>query len=106
MQGLTSRVTKPLQVGSRLVCDDNSGAKIVKIFTVYKYKGVKGRIAAAGVGDMVMASVKHGRPDMRKQTVWGVIVRQRRPYRRPDGTRIQFEDNALVVLKDDKGNPK
>jgi len=38
--------------------------------------------------------------------VFAVIVRQRREYRRPDGTRIKFEDNAAVVLKDDKGNPK
>jgi len=35
-----------------------------------------------------------------------VIVRQKKEYRRVDGTRIKFEDNAAVVLKDDKGNPK
>jgi large subunit ribosomal protein L14 len=38
--------------------------------------------------------------------VFAVIVRQKQAYRRPDGTRIKFEDNAAVVLKDDKGNPK
>jgi large subunit ribosomal protein L14 len=43
---------------------------------------------------------------MRKQVVFAVIVRQKREYRRPDGTRVKFEDNAAVVLKDDKGNPK
>ena len=106
MKAVKSRVTRGLNAGSEVETCDNSGAKTVKIFTVYKYKGVKGRIAAAGVADMVMASVKRGRPDMRKQTVWAVIVRQKRPYRRPDGTRIKFEDNAVVVLKDDKGNPK
>lgn len=106
MKAVKARVTRGLNAGSEVDTCDNSGAKTVKIFTVYKYKGVKGRIAAAGVGDMVMASVKRGRPDMRKQTVWAVIVRQRRPYRRADGVRIKFEDNAVVVLKDDKGNPK
>ena len=43
---------------------------------------------------------------MRKTVVFGVVVRQRKEYRRPDGTRVSFEDNAVVVLKDDKGNPK
>ena len=69
-------------------------------------KTVKGRVPAAGVGDLLMASVRRGRPDMRKQVVFAVIVRQKKEYRRPDGTRIKFEDNAAVVLKDDKGNPK
>ena len=47
-----------------------------------------------------------GTKEMRKQVVPAIIVRQKMPYRRPDGTRIRFEDNAVVILKDDKGNPK
>ena len=43
---------------------------------------------------------------MRKQVVFAVIVRQRKEFQRSDGSRIKFEDNAAVVLKDDKGNPK
>jgi len=43
---------------------------------------------------------------MRKQQVFGIIVRQRKEYRRPDGTRIKFEDNAVVIVKDEDGNPK
>ena len=43
---------------------------------------------------------------MRKKVVNAIIVRQRKEYRRPNGMRIKFEDNAVVVLKDDKGNPK
>ena len=54
----------------------------------------------------MQASVQSGRPDMRKQVVYAVIVRQRKEYRRADGMRIKFEDNSAVVLKDDKGNPK
>lgn len=106
MQALKSRVTRALPVYSRVETCDNSGAKIIKIFTVVGLKTVKGRIASAGVGDLVQATVKSGRPDMRKQVVFAVIVRQKKEYRRPDGTRIKFEDNAAVVLKDDKGNPK
>ena len=106
MQALKSRVTRALPVYSRVETCDNSGAKIIKIFTVVGLKTVKGRIGSGGVGDLVQATVKSGRPDMRKQVVYAVIVRQRKEYRRADGTRIKFEDNSAVVLKDDKGNPK
>ena len=43
---------------------------------------------------------------MRKQKVFAIIVRQKKEFRRHDGTRIKFEDNAAIVLKDEKGNPK
>ena len=106
MQALKARITRALPVYSMVDTCDNSGAKTIKTFTGVGLKGAKGRIASAGIGDLVQAAVKRGRPDMRKQVVFAVIVRQRKEYRRPDGTRIKFEDNAAVVLKDDKGNPK
>src|SRR3989338_1563901 len=106
MQPLKARVTRALPVGCRLETCDNSGAKILKIFTVVGLKTVKGRISSCGVSDLVMASVVRGRQDMRKQVVYAVIVRQKKEYRRLDGMRIGFEDNAAVILKDDKGNPK
>ena len=106
MQAVKARVTRALPVGSRVETCDNSGAKVIKIFTVYRNKTVKGRRQEAGVGDLVFASVVKGRPDMRKQTVLAVIVRQKRGYKRPDGMAVKFEDNAAVVLKDEKGNPK
>ena len=106
MQPLKARVTRALPVYSKIETCDNSGAKVIKIFTVMGLKTVKGRISSCGVGDLVMASVVKGRPDMRKQVVFAVVVRQKKEYRRADGTRIKFEDNSAVVLKDDKGNPK
>jgi len=106
MKAIKSNVTRALPVGSQIETCDNSGAKLIKIFTVVGSKTTKGRLSAAGVSDLVVASVRRGRPDMRKQVVHAVIVRQKKEYRRPDGTRIKFEDNAAVVLKDDKGNPK
>lgn len=106
MQAVKARVTRALPVNSKIETCDNSGAKVIKIFTVYGCKTVKGRRQSAGVGDLVNASVVRGKPEMRKQTVLAVIVRQKREYRRLDGTRIKFEDNAAVVLKDEKGNPK
>ena len=79
---------------------DNSGAKIVEVVTVLNYKGVHRRSPAAGVGDMVVASVKKGTPEMRRQLVRAVIVRCRRPYRRADGMMVQFEDNACVIVNE------
>ena len=106
MQAVKAKVSRGLPVGSIINTCDNSGAKVVKIFSVRGHKTVKCRRQAAGVGDICMASVKKGRPDMRKQVVFAIIVRQKKEYRRPDGTRIKFEDNAVIVSKDEKGNPK
>jgi large subunit ribosomal protein L14 len=106
MKAVKANVTRALPLQAEIETCDNSGAKVIKVFSVYGHKTVKGQKPAAGVGDMVLAAVKKGRPDMRKQVVFAIIVRQRREYRRTDGTRVAFEDNAAVVLKDDKGNPK
>lgn len=106
MKAVKANLTKALPVGSEVETCDNSGAKVLRIFTVVGSKTTKGRISSASVSDLVVASVRRGRPDMRKQVVFAVVVRQKKEYRRPDGTRIKFEDNAAVVLKDDKGNPK
>ncbi|MBU1201690.1 MAG: 50S ribosomal protein L14 [Nanoarchaeota archaeon] len=106
MKAVKATITKGLNVGSYVETCDNSGAKLIKLVSVIGSKTVKGRLPAAGVGSLVLAAVKKGKPDMRKQVVFAVIVRQKKEYRRPNGTRIKFEDNAAVVLKDDKGNPK
>jgi large subunit ribosomal protein L14 len=106
MQTVKASVSRGLNHGSVLETCDNSGAKKIKIISVINLKTVKRRKPSAGVGDLIMASVIKGRPDMRKEVVYAVIVRQRKEYKRPDGTRIKFEDNSAVVLKDNKGNPK
>lgn len=106
MKAVRSKVTRALPVGAEILTCDNSGAKVIRIVSVKGHKTVRGRMPAAGVGDMVMVSVKKGKLEMRKTVVPAVIVRQKKEYRRADGTRIRFEDNAAVVLKDDKGNPK
>src|SRR3989338_9122453 len=106
MKAIKARVTRSLNTETIIETCDNSGAKVLKIFSVKKTRTVKGRQPAWGVGDLVLASVVKGKPDMRKQVVLAVIVRQKKAYRRPDGMRISFEDNAAVVVKDDAGNPK
>lgn len=106
MKAVKGRVVRALPMEARVPTCDNSGAKVLKIIAVVGHKTVKGRIASAGVGDLIFGAVKKGKLEMRKTVVPAVIVRQRKEYRRPDGMRIKFEDNAAVVLKDDKGNPK
>lgn len=59
------------------------------------------RLPAGGVGDMVMATVKKGKPELRKKVHPAVIVRQSKPWKRFDGVFLYFEDNAGVIV-----NPK
>jgi large subunit ribosomal protein L14 len=91
--------------GSIILCADNSGARMLRIVQVLKYRGVKRRVPGAAVGDMVKVSVREGIPDMRKKMFEAVIVRQRKPYRRKDGSWIQFDDNAAVIITPE-GEPK
>lgn len=106
MKAIKSRIPRAFPLQAAVETCDNSGAKLLKIVAVKGHKTVRGRIPAAGIGDLVLASVKKGKLEMRKTVVLAVIVRQRKEFRRPDGLRVKFEDNAAVVLKDDKGNPK
>lgn len=106
MQPIKSKIPRVLNHCAELPVVDNSGAKVLKLTCVVGLKTSKGRQIAGRVGDLIMGSVKKGKTDMRKTVVYGVIVRQRKEYKRPDGTRIKFEDNGVIVLKDEKGNPK
>jgi len=100
MKGIAGKAMRGLPVGARLNCVDNTGAKIVQIVMTPKLKGAHRRYPKAGIGDMVIISVKKGAADMRRQLLKAVIVRQRRPFRRSDGTMVQFEDNAAVIVTD------
>ena len=100
MKGISGTQSQGVCCGSQLAVIDNTGAKVIEIITVPRYHGVTRRLGAAGVGDFVIASVKKGTPAMRRQIVFAVVVRQRRPYRRPDGTMVFFEDNAAVLVTD------
>ena len=106
MKPIAARIPKGLPMGTRIDVCDNSGAKIIKIFSVKGAKTSKGRYPAAGIGDLVNASIVKGKPGMKKQVVQAVIVRQKQPYRRLSGEHVRFEDNAAVVLKDEKGSPR
>jgi large subunit ribosomal protein L14 len=100
MKGIAGRVMRGLPVGARMDCIDNTGAKVLQLIMTPKLKGTHRRYPKAGVGDLVIISVKKGASDMRRQLLKAVIVRQKRPFRRPDGTMVQFEDNAAVIVTD------
>ncbi|KAI4368432.1 hypothetical protein MLD38_016989 [Melastoma candidum] len=95
------RMSLGLPVAATVNCADNTGAKNLYIISVKGIKGRLNRLPSACVGDMVMATVKKGKPDLRKKVMPAVIVRQRKPWRRKDGVFMYFEDNAGVIV-----NPK
>ena len=106
MKAISAKATAGLNLGAEVVAADNSGAKIVRIVSVKRSKAKKGRQVCAKISDWVKVSVRRGIPDMKGKVFDAVIVRQRKPFRRYTGERIAFEDNAVAILKDDKGNPK
>ena len=106
MKAIKSKIVRALPNQAKIISCDNSGAKIIKVISVKGHKTVKGRVPSAGIGDLVLASVQKGKLDMRKTVVPAIIVRQKKEFRRPNGVRVKFEDNAAIVLKDFKGNPK
>lgn len=109
-----------------LNCADNSGAKSLYLIEPYGFGARLNRLPDAGVGDMVVASVKKGKPELRKKSAHLffcvprpydvcadfscfclcvampiVVIRQRKAWRRKDGVFLYFEDNAGVIV-----NPK
>ncbi len=106
MKAISAKGTQGLNLGALVVAADNSGAKIVKLVSVKKSKAKKGKQTAAKIADWVKVSVRKGVPDMKGKVFDAVVIRQRKPYRRLNGERIAFEDNAVAIMKDEKGNPK
>ncbi len=93
-----------IQAETRLSVADNSGAKLIECFRVLG--GTRRRYAR--IGDVVVASVKSAEPRCtvkKKDVVKAVIVRQKSPFRRKDGSYIRFSENAAVIIdgKEPKG---
>lgn len=92
-----------IQAGTKLKVADNSGAKMIQCFKILG--GSRRRYAQ--LGDIVVASVKVAEPRKvvkKKDIVRAVIVRQRKAFRRADGSYIRFDENAAVIV--DGHNPK
>lgn len=101
MKAISSTITKCLMVGSKLVCADNTGVKAFQIISVKGYKGKLRTKPHAGVGNLVKCRVYKGTEKVRHQMFNVVIIRQTKEYRRANGIRIRFEDNAGVTVSDD-----
>jgi large subunit ribosomal protein L14 len=99
------KVTRGVNVGARILITDNSGAKVATVIGVLGLKNVLRRLPAAAVGDVVVVAIQRGTPEMRKKLMHAILVRQKQPIHRVDGTRIVFEDNAAVIISAD-GDPK
>jgi large subunit ribosomal protein L14 len=93
-----------IQQESRLIVCDNSGAK--EILCIRVLGGTRRRYAR--VGDIIVCTVKQASPTgtvKKKSVVKAVVVRTRDAIKRKDGSTIRFDDNAAVIINDDK-NPK
>jgi large subunit ribosomal protein L14 len=93
-----------IQTNTRLKIADNTGAR--EIMCINILGGTRRKYAS--LGDVIVASVKKAIPSgsaKKGDVVRAVIVRTTKPYRRPDGSYIRFDDNAAVILSD-KNNPK
>lgn len=89
-----------IQPGTRLIVADNSGARIIECITTLH----SAKRDAAHIGEIISASVKVAIPRSsvkKKEVVRAVIVRQRAPFRRRDGSSIKFSDNAAVIIDKD-----
>lgn len=94
-----------IQQESKLIATDNSGAR--QLLCIRVLGGSKRRYA--GVGDIIVATVKTANPAgavKRKSVVKAVIVRTKAPILRKDGSNIRFDDNAAVVLAEDDKTPR
>lgn len=100
MKAVGSNITRGINQGAKLKCIDNSGAQILRVASVVKYRGTRSRQPKAGVADVVRCSVLKGTPELKEETPLAVIVRQKREWKRPDGRRIKFPDNAAVLVND------
>ncbi|MFA5088028.1 MAG: 50S ribosomal protein L14 [Candidatus Omnitrophota bacterium] len=93
-----------LYMKSILDVADNTGARKASLIGVLNSKGKR----MAVVGDIVRVNIKESAPEgavKKGQTAKGIIVRTKCPIRRPDGTYVRFDSNAIVII-DETGNPR
>jgi large subunit ribosomal protein L14 len=101
MRGFSTKVTKTLVPMSTLTCADNSGAVQFKMINKLGKGHRHGRLAAAGLCDIIIASVIKGNSTYLKKPVRVLIIRQKASIRRANGMRVRFEDNAGIMIGED-----
>merc|ERR1712013_251815 len=103
--GVKVKISNCLPVASVMNCADNTGAKNLYMIACTGIGARLNRFPAGSVGDMFLASVKKGKPELRKKVLTAVIIRQRKAIRRREGHFLYFEDNAGVIVNN-KGEMK
>lgn len=96
--GTKSKISCGLAVASLMNCADNSGAKNLYVLAVKGIGGRLNKLPNAAPGDMVIVTCKKGKPELRKKVLLGVVIRQRKAWRRREGIYVSFEDNAGVIV--------
>ena len=96
--GSKFRAARGIPVGALINCADNTGAVNLYVISVFGYQGRLNRYPAATCGDCFLCTVKKGKPEQRKKVTPGVLIRQRKMWRRKNGMHICFEDNSGCIL--------
>ena len=94
-----------IQPQTLVTITDNSGAKIGRVFKVLG----SSKKRYASIGELVVLSVQIAEPRKqikKKDVVHAIVVRQRKPFRRKDGSYVRFDDNAVVIVEKEKREPK
>ena len=95
--GTKLKISACLPVAATLNCADNTGAKALYIIAVTMIQGRQNRLQKGSVGELMLASVKKGKPELRKKVMPAVIIRQRKAYRRREGYFLYFEGKCVQV---------
>ena len=109
-----------IQMQTMVDVTDNTGAKAAMVFNVYKGSTArrgKKRLKTARIGDIVLVTVKKALPNSdfsggsnrqdrsKRRKARAVVVRTKTPTRRPDGSYVRFDSNAVVLI-DEKNEPR
>nr|CAX72242.1 Ribosomal Protein, Large subunit [Schistosoma japonicum] len=90
------RISLALPVGAIMNCADNSGAKNLYVIATFGVRGRLNRLPSAATGDLIVCSVKKGKPELRKKVLYAVVVRQRKAF--PGKTECLFISRITRVL--------
>ena len=96
--GTKLRISCCLPVASVMNCADNTGAKNLYMIACTKIGARLNRLPKGSVGEYFLASVKKGKPELRKKVLTAVIIRQRKAYRRREGYFLYFEGKLLILV--------
>ena len=96
--GIKLKITNSLPVASTMNCADNTGAKNLYMIACTMTGARLNRYPAGSSGDLFLASVKKGKPELRKKVISAVIIRQRKAIRRREGYFLYFEGKQIFLL--------